>query len=96
MKKKTTVSFRHFDGAGPLSIYWYDGPFGDAIEADYGNGVGWFSPTGELLGAEFDNVAYEEDQQTLKFTNRCIVTVQTKHGRTAISHTATRKKRTAA
>jgi len=23
--KKPEISFRHFDGSGPLSIYWHDG-----------------------------------------------------------------------
>ncbi len=38
--KKLDISFRHFSGSGPLSIYWHDGPYGDAIEAKRGEGVG--------------------------------------------------------
>jgi hypothetical protein len=30
--KKPRIVFRHFAGSGPLSIYWYDGPYGDAVE----------------------------------------------------------------
>jgi hypothetical protein len=30
---KPTISFRHFGGSGPLSVYWHPGPYGDAVEA---------------------------------------------------------------
>ena len=57
--KKPSISFRPFDGSGPLSVYWYPGPYGDAVEAVRGSGVGWFSPTSEVLGVEFDDVTFE-------------------------------------
>lgn len=63
--KKLNISFRHFDGSGPVSIYWHDGPYGDAVEANKGVGVGWFSASHDLLGVEFDDVEYKKDHQTL-------------------------------
>ena len=36
--RKPTISFRHFDSTGPLSVYWYPGPYGDAVEAIRGSG----------------------------------------------------------
>lgn len=50
--KKLDISFRHFDGSGPQSIYWHDGPYGDAIESNKVDGVGWFSAGHDLLGVE--------------------------------------------
>ena len=52
--KKPRIVFRHFAGSGPLSIYWHDGPYGDAIEAIKGRGVAWLAPNriGAVAGAE--------------------------------------------
>ena len=61
--KKPRVVFRHFSGSGPLSIYWHEGPYGDAIEATKGRGVVWLAPNGELLGVEFDDVAWGGDER---------------------------------
>jgi hypothetical protein len=96
MKKHPQLSFRHFDGAGPLSIYWFGGPYGDAIEADEGAGVGWFSPTGDVLGVEFDNIEFNKDHQTLKFGTHCSVTVSMKNGRSFIQCRASRSPKRAA
>ena len=63
--KKPEISFRHYVGSGPLSIYWYEGPYGDAREALAGDGVFWLSPTGDLLGIEFDDVEFDKDKQIL-------------------------------
>ena len=70
--KKLDVSFRHFDGSGPLSVYWHDGPYGEAIEATKGNGVGWFSASQDLLGVEFDDVEFKKDHQVIFFENLMI------------------------
>src|SRR6059058_5040750 len=67
--RKPRISFRHFSGSGPLSIYWHDGPYGDAVEAVKGRGVAWLAPNGELLGVEFDDVARAADAQTLELPN---------------------------
>ncbi len=65
MKKKPDISFRTFGGSGPLSIYWFPGPYGDAIEALKGDGVAWLSPSGDLLGVEFDDVDENSDHQII-------------------------------
>ncbi len=82
--KKPSISFRHFAGSGPLSIYWYPGPYGDAVEARSGAGVGWFAPNGELLGVEFDDVTFAHDHQTLVFTNGESVEVDVTRGKVSV------------
>jgi len=89
--KRPTISFRHFAGSGPLSIYWYDGPYGDAVEAKSGSGVGWFAPNGELLGVEFDDVAFGSDHQTLTFANGESVSVRVARGAVSV-HTSSRRR----
>ena len=82
--KKPLISFRHFAGSGPLSVYWHDGPFGDAVEAKKGRGVTWLTPNGELLGVEFDDVAYANDEQTLELPNGDSVAVRVRHGKVTV------------
>ena len=82
--KKPTVSFRHFGSSGPLSVYWYPGPYGDAVEAKDGAGVGWFAPNGELLGVEFDDVALERDHQVLAFSSGDKVEIRVTHGKVSV------------
>ncbi len=76
--KKAEINFRIIGNSGPVSIYWYDGPYGDAVEAIGGNGVGWFSPLQDLLGVEFDDVNSDNDQQELSFTNGVSVKIEVK------------------
>ncbi|MBI4403907.1 MAG: hypothetical protein HY537_07095 [Deltaproteobacteria bacterium] len=91
--KKSEISFRHFGGSGPLSVYWYPGPYGVAVEATRGRGVGWFSPSGELLGVEFDDVDVKADSQTIEFRGGYSVSVRVKNGKaTATLHRSKRKK----
>jgi hypothetical protein len=82
--KRPRVSFRHFSGSGPLSIYWHDGPDGDAVEARKGRGVAWLAPNGQLLGVEFDDVAWKEDDQALELPNDDVVRVKVRRGRTTV------------
>ena len=82
--KKPEISFRHFGGSGPLSVYWYSGPYGVAIEAIKGSGVGWFSPSGDLLGAEFDDVGVKTDSQAIEFRGGYSVSIRVKNGRVAV------------
>jgi len=82
--KKPHVSFRHFSGSGPLSIYWHDGPYGDAVEATKGRGVAWLAPNGQLLGVEFDDVAWTQDDQTLELPNGDVVGIRVKRGKAAV------------
>jgi len=94
--KKPTISFRHFGGSGPLSVYWHPGPYGDAIEAARGSGVGWFTPTREVLGAEFDDVVYERDEQSLEFANGVVVRLHVSHGKARVQLDQRRRKTKAA
>jgi hypothetical protein len=61
--------YNPIDGSAPLSIYWYDGAKGDAVEAPTGEGVGFFSPSQDILGVIFDNVSEQDDEQELFFAN---------------------------
>jgi hypothetical protein len=90
--RKPMVSFRHFGGSGPLSIYWYPGPYGDAEEAKSGPGVGWFAPNRELLGVEFDNVAVAADHQALVFASGERVEIRVKRGKVSVQHRPPRRK----
>jgi hypothetical protein len=65
--KKAKLSFRVIGESGPLTISWFDGPKGDAVEAKNGIGVGFFSSDGTLLCVEFDDVNEKHDSQTLEF-----------------------------
>jgi hypothetical protein len=82
--KRPSIFFRSFAGSGPLSAYWYDGPYGDAVEARGGAGVGWFAPNGEVLGVEFDDVTYEADEQVLEFANGLVVRVRVRRGKARV------------
>jgi len=94
--KKPSIFYRSFAGSGPLSAYWHDGPYGDAVEARGGAGVGWFAPNGEVLGVEFDDVAYEKDEQVLEFTTGLIVRVRVRHGKARVEIEPGRRKPKAA
>lgn len=89
--KKPTVSFRHFGGSGPLSLYWYPGPYGDAVEAKSGSGVGWFAPNGELLGVEFDDIAFSRDRQILAFESGERIEVKVVRGKVSVQVHASRR-----
>jgi hypothetical protein len=90
--KKPSISFRHFGGSGPLSIYWYPGPYGDAVDAKEGSGVGWFAPNGELLGVELDDVAFAQDRQALVFANGERVEVRVIRGKVSVQVRPRRRK----
>jgi hypothetical protein len=80
MKKKGKVFFNPIDGSAPLSISWYSGNKGDAVESNNENGVGFFSPTGELLCVIFDDVDEKNDQQSLEF-DKYIITLKIKNSK---------------
>ena len=94
--KKPRVSFRHFSGSGPLSVYWHDGPYGDAVEATKGRGVAWLAPNGQLLGVEFDDIAWTEDDQTLELPNDDVVRVRVRRGKATVRVTRRRRRTHAA
>ena len=90
--KKPEVSFRVFGGSGPLSIYWTDGPYGDAIDSTSGKGVAWISPSGDTLGVEFDDVNEVIDHQVLKLANGETVTVDVKKGKVKVDKSSVVRK----
>lgn len=54
--KKGNVFFHPIEGTAALTISWSSAPKGDAIEAQKGAGVGFFSDAGDLLCVIFDEV----------------------------------------
>jgi hypothetical protein len=75
--KKGKVFFHPIEGSGHLTISWSKAPKGDAIEAKKGNGVGFFSHTGDLLCVIFDEIQSDSDHQTLEFAHHKVeVTVE--------------------
>lgn len=89
--KKGKVFFHPIDGTASLTISWTTGPKGDAVEAQKGNGVGFFSEKGDLLCVIFDEVQSDHDQQTLQFLKDS-VEVTVKNGRVVYVVTAHKKK----
>jgi hypothetical protein len=65
--KKAKIFFHPIDGTGSLTISWTRAPKGDAIEANKGSGVGFFSDEGSLLAVIFDEIKERQDHQTLEF-----------------------------
>ncbi len=84
--KKTKITFIALDGSGALHLDFQSGPFGDATEASKGDGVGFFSPNGELQGVTFDDVDEKKDHQVLEF-DRYRVEASVENGK--ISHSVT-------
>lgn len=81
--KKGKVTFLPIDGTGALHVDFQPGPFGDATEAKRGDGVGFFSASGELMGVTFDDVDEARDHQVLEF-DRCFVEISVNKGK--VSH----------
>jgi hypothetical protein len=65
--KKGKIFFQPVDGTGSLTISWDLSLKGDAIEANEGEGVGFFSQEGCLLAVIFDEVKEFQDEQSLEF-----------------------------
>ena len=65
--KKPKIFFHPIAGSSILSITWFPGPLGDAVEANNGIGVGFFAHNGDLLSAQFDDVDEKKDHQILEF-----------------------------
>jgi len=82
--KNPKISFRVIGDSGPLSIYWYPGPYGDAIESIDENGVYWLSQTGVLLGVEFDDVDEKSDHQILELPDGTKIEVDVKKGKVSV------------
>ncbi len=78
--KKGKVFFHPVEGSAPLTISWSSASKGDALEAQNGIGVGFFSEKGDLLCVVFDDVKVDDDQQLLQFENY-FVEIHAKEGR---------------
>jgi hypothetical protein len=65
--KKPKIFFNPIAGSSILSITWFPGPLGDAVEANNGLGVGFFAHNGDLLSVQFDDVNEKHDNQILEF-----------------------------
>ncbi|MBI4649043.1 MAG: hypothetical protein HY738_21255 [Bacteroidia bacterium] len=78
---KQEIFFRPIGNSGPLTIYWYPGPYGVAVECKKGKGVAWISPCGTILGVEFDDVSIAEDHQILEPGNGSLIEVFIKNGK---------------
>jgi hypothetical protein len=98
-KSKPEITFEKLGGFGPLAIYWFEGPYGDAVESLDGAGIGFFNHNRELLAVQFDNVDAVSDQQTLTFKDGWSVAVHVKGGKVTKCerlHKDSKKKRRAA
>jgi hypothetical protein len=84
--KKPKIFFNPIAGSSILSITWYPGPLGPAVEANNGIGVGFFAHNGDLLSVMFDDVNEKQDHQVLEF-DRYRVEVSVNKGK--ISHSLT-------
>lgn len=78
--KNPKITFISIDGTGSLHIDFQSGPFGDAVEANKGDGIGFFGASGELQGVTFDDVSEEHDHQVLEF-ERYQVEIKVNRGR---------------
>ena len=83
-KRKEDIFFNPIGGSAPLTITWYDGPMGDAVESVNEMGVGFFSPSDDLLGVIFDDVSEQDDEQELTFSNEASVRIKVKDGHVKI------------
>jgi len=84
--KKPKIFFNPIAGSSVLSITWFPGPLGPAVEANNGIGVGFFAHNGDLLSVMFDDVNEKKDHQVLEF-DRYRVEVSVSKGK--ISHSLT-------
>jgi hypothetical protein len=78
--KKPKIFFNPISGSSILSITWFPGPLGDAVEAKNGIGIGFFAHNGDLLSVQFDDVNEKHDHQVLEF-DRYRVEVEVNKGK---------------
>ena len=83
---KGKVFFHPIEGSASLTISWSFSPKGDAVEAKKGDGVGFFSPKGEILCVIFDEVQSAQDHQILEFKHHRIE-ITVKNGKVAYTLT---------
>ena len=81
MKKYPEVFFESSGGEGPLYVYFVDGPYGKAIDDESGNGAGFFSETGQLIGVLVGHVNEAKDEKVLRFLKKKTVSIKVKNGK---------------
>jgi hypothetical protein len=79
--KPKKIFYSPHDGSGPLGIYWYDGPYGEAHEAPEQCGSLFLAPNKEILGVIFDDVDENDDHQFLTAPLGEKIEVRTKNGK---------------
>ncbi|MFZ4402714.1 MAG: hypothetical protein ACOYOK_01315 [Pseudobdellovibrionaceae bacterium] len=83
--KNPSVFFKPIEGSAPMTVSFFDGPKGKAVEDMNELGVGFFSSDGTLLGVIFDDVQENADHQVLEFKGGLRVEVKVKKGHTQVS-----------
>jgi hypothetical protein len=73
--------FEHSGGEGPLYVYFEDGPYGNAIDDETGEGAGFFDEHGHLIAVLFDHVTEESDYKKLKFKKNQFVEISVRKGK---------------
>ncbi len=87
--KKIEIFFEERGGEGPLAIYLLKGPYGDAIQANNGRGVGFFDQTGKLIAVQFDLVNAKKDKQKIEFQNGTSVEINVQKSKVRIASAKT-------
>ena len=75
-----------------MAVYWFPGPYGTAHESKEKSGVYFETPTGELLGVQFDDVEAEKDAQSLTTKKGTTVRIEVKKGKISIRVEPRKKK----
>jgi hypothetical protein len=73
--------FESSGGEGPLYIYFEDGPYGNAIDDETGDGAGFFDEYGHLVAVLFDRVLESADHKVLKFKKEQFVEIKVSKGK---------------
>jgi len=79
------IFYNPIEGSAPLSIYWHSEMRSDAVEAECGEGVGFFDLSQNMLGVVFDDVEKKSDEQELLFSNGGRVRIQVSSGKVTIA-----------
>ncbi len=81
VKKNPKIFFHPIDGSAPLSVYWYAGPYGNALESKELNGIYFLAPNGELLGLQFDDVNEAQDEQMMTIKSGTKISIKVNSGK---------------
>jgi hypothetical protein len=73
--------FESSGGEGPFYIYFEDGPYGNAIDDETGDGAGFFDENERLIAVLFDHVSKDNDHKILKFRKNQFVEIKVSKGK---------------